>query len=63
MAGQCFRHRIAAPSTRQRVRSHTGFSTHLPLKNFSAGSYILRIGAELSVGGYATERTVSFEVR
>jgi len=40
-----------------------GFSAHLPLKNLSAGSYILRIGAESSVGGYATERTVPFEVR
>ena len=40
-----------------------GFSTQVPLKNLSAGSYILHVGAQSSVGGYATERMVPFEVR
>ena len=63
MGGQFFRPRIAAPSTRRRVRSRTGSARKLPLKNLSPGSYILRVGAQSSVGGYATERIVPFEVR
>ncbi len=41
----------------------SGFSTQIPLKNLSAGSYILHVAAQSSVGGYATERMVPFEVR
>ncbi len=40
-----------------------GFSTQLPLKNLSPGRYLLRVGAQSSVGGYSTERIVPFEVR
>jgi VWFA-related protein len=40
-----------------------GFSTQVPLKNLSAGSYILHVGAQSSAGGSATERMVPFEVR
>jgi len=40
-----------------------GFSTQLPLKNLSPGRYLLRVAAQSSVGGYATERIVPFEVR
>jgi len=40
-----------------------GFSTHIPLKNLSPGSYILRIDAQSSIGGYAMERIVPFYVR
>ena len=40
-----------------------GFSAQIPLKNLSAGSYILHVGAQSSTGGYATERLVPFEVR
>ena len=46
------------------ARSTThGFNAQVPLKNLSAGSYILRVAAQSSVGGYATERMVPFEVR
>jgi len=45
------------------VRSLThGFSTEVPLKNFSPGAYILRVAAQSSVGGQAAERNVPFEV-
>jgi VWFA-related protein len=40
-----------------------GFSTQIPLKNLSPGSYILRIEAQSSVGGYTMERIVPFDVR
>jgi hypothetical protein len=53
------RHDIA---TSARPLTH-GFSTQLPLKNLSPGRYVLRIAAQSSVGGYATERIVPFEVR
>jgi hypothetical protein len=39
-----------------------GFSAQIPLKNLSAGNYILHVGAQSSVGGHATERMVPFEV-
>jgi VWFA-related protein len=40
-----------------------GFSTEVPLKNLSPGSYILRVAAQSSVGGQAAEHSVPFEVR
>jgi hypothetical protein len=40
-----------------------GFSAQLPLKSLSPGRYLLRVGAQSSVGGYSTERIVPFEVR
>jgi hypothetical protein len=40
-----------------------GFSTQLPLKSLPPGRYLLRVEAQSSVGGYATERIVPFEVR
>ena len=40
-----------------------GFSTEVPLKNLSSGTYILRVAAQSSVDGYAAERAVPFEVR
>jgi hypothetical protein len=40
-----------------------GFSTQLPLKTLLPGRYFLRVRAESSAGGYASERVVPFEVR
>ena len=40
-----------------------GFTTEVPLKNLSPGTYILRVAASSSVGGQAAERTVPFEIR
>src|SRR4030095_11770951 len=40
-----------------------GFSTEVPLKNLSRGTYILRVAAQSSVGGQAAEHSVPFEVR
>jgi VWFA-related protein len=40
-----------------------GFSTEVPLKNLSPGTYVLHVAAQSSVGGHAAERTVLFEVR
>jgi VWFA-related protein len=40
-----------------------GFSTEVPLKNLSPGTYILRVAAQASVGGQAAERAVPFEIR
>jgi hypothetical protein len=40
-----------------------GFSTEVPLKNLSPGTYILRVAAQSSVAGYAAERAVPFEVK
>jgi VWFA-related protein len=40
-----------------------GFTTQVPLKNLSPGTYILRVAAQSSAGGDAAERSVPFEVR
>jgi len=40
-----------------------GFSTEVPLKNLSPGTYILRVAAQSSVGGHAAEHSVPFDVR
>jgi hypothetical protein len=40
-----------------------GFSTRIPLENLRPGRFVLRLAAQSSVGGYATERIVPFEVR
>jgi VWFA-related protein len=40
-----------------------GFTTEVPLKSLSPGTYILRVAAYSSVGGQAAERTVPFEIR
>ena len=40
-----------------------GFTTQIPLKSLRHGSFLLRVAARASVGDYATERIVPFEVR
>jgi hypothetical protein len=40
-----------------------GFSTEVPLKNLSPGTYVLHVAAQSSVGGLAAERFVPFEVK
>jgi hypothetical protein len=45
-----------------RLTTHA-FSTQVPLKNLSAGNYILRVSVRSSVGSDATERVVPFDVR
>jgi hypothetical protein len=45
-----------------RPTTHT-FSAQVPLKNLSAGNYILRVSVRSSVGSDATERVVPFDVR
>jgi VWFA-related protein len=40
-----------------------GFTTQIPLKSLRPGSFLLRVAARASVGDYATERIVPFEVR
>ena len=40
-----------------------GFTSQIPLKNLRPGSFLLRVAARASVGDYAAERIVPFEVR
>ena len=44
-----------------RLRTH-GFQTDLPLKDFSPGTYVLRVEATSTAGGDAVYREVPFEV-